>query len=773
MQATKRYTLLGLSIALLFIFWMTVSPTRWNIKDHSLLTNKIPVLPSSSFSDLRDALADVDLHISPRRRREVAAIVKKRTLCRMETCFDIEKCRALPEYKVFVYPIQDRLSTSYGKILSTIQESRYFTSDPNLACLYILAIDTLDRDIRSPDFLKNLQSRVNSLSTWNNGRNHLIFNLYSGTWPEYNEDLGFDFGEAILAKASFSVANFRHGFDISLPLFPKDHPLKGGDLGVSNSAALTISPLFPAIRKYTLVFKGKRYLTGIGSETRNSLYHLHNGNDVILLTTCRHGKGWKEVKDERCDIDNSQYDKFDYQVLLHNSTFCLVPRGRRLGSFRFLEALQAGCIPVLLSNGWVLPFSEIIDWNKASIWADERLLFQVPSIVRSLSPNRILALRQQTLFLWEAYFSSIEKITLTSLEIVKDRIFRQTAHQKTQWNLHPGGLHILPDFSEDIKAFPFYHQHIHQHESPLSVSGLTLANSLSVLPQPAPLSSLFPQSSRFTAIVFARSTHTLLTVGKQNIPVGNSPPQMIDPRSVLYKLLKNIQASKYCEKILILWPGNRSPRLPSSPVPIVVINEVKSVNSRFYPYAHLQTDALLSLDEDVNLTTEEIDFSFLVWQEFPSQIVGFPQRNHYWEEHRSRWAFTSKWTNHYSMILTHAAFYHRYFNYLYTHSLRAAHLDIVESSQSCEDILMNFLVSHVTRFPPIKVAQRKTVKDLSGMSASSEASFSVRQACLNDFIQSFGYMPLIRSSMRLDPVLFKDPVSNLRKKYRKLELMGP
>ncbi len=156
---------------------------------------------------------------------------------------------------------------------------------------------------------------------------------------------------------------------------------------------------------------------GIGSKTRTRLHHLHNGKDVVLVTTCRHNKDWQNFKDDRCDEDNAEYDRWDFDALLHNATFCLVPRGRRLGSFRMIEVLQAGCIPVVLANDWVLPFFELIDWTQAAVVVDERLLSQVPDIVRSIPPMQVFSMRQKTQILWDSYFNSVDIILQRTLEV--------------------------------------------------------------------------------------------------------------------------------------------------------------------------------------------------------------------------------------------------------------------------------------------------------------------------------------------------------------------
>lgn len=250
---------------------------------------------ATSVSDRKKKL-DVDDHSN----RIFAA-----TECRMSNCFNASLCRH--GFLVHVHPNDasvGSVSSKYGEILRALKSSRYYTDDPERACLFVLAVDTLDRDRLSAEYVSNIQAQIDSLEWWRGGVNHVVFNLYSGTWPDYNENgLGFNFGRAMLAKASTSRLHYRPGFDISFPLFHKELSFRGGEPGALSGN------LLPPVRKYLLSFKGKRYLTGIGSETRNSLYHIHNGQDIILLTTCKHGKGWKNVEDKRCESDNLEYDK--------------------------------------------------------------------------------------------------------------------------------------------------------------------------------------------------------------------------------------------------------------------------------------------------------------------------------------------------------------------------------------------------------------------------------------------------------------------------------
>uniref|UniRef100_A0A8C3MS15 Exostosin like glycosyltransferase 1 n=1 Tax=Geospiza parvula TaxID=87175 RepID=A0A8C3MS15_GEOPR len=515
---------------------------RWT--DQSLL---------KSFAEPEELQRDGDPPLlSPRERRAAWLSVYRSSRCRMETCFDLSRCER-NGFKVFTYP-QERgqpVSETYSKILSSIERSRYHTARPEEACLFILSMDTLDRDRLSEHYVRDLEGKIHSSPLWNGGRNHLIFNLYSGTWPSYGGELGFDPGHAILARASSDSRSFRPGFDVSIPLFPREHPQRGGDRGWLHGDSL------PPKKKFLLVFKGKRYLTGIGSGTRNALHHIHNGKDIISLTTCKHGKDWEKHKDTRCDKDNVDYERFDYQELLHNSTFCIVPRGRRLGSFRFLEALQAACIPVLLSDGWELPFAEAIDWGKAAVVGSERLLLQIPSAVRCIRPERVLAFQQQTQFLWDAYFSSVDKIVHTTLEvsppprapfpvtagplghhrrlrqIIKDRLSPHRSRSRRLWNALPGGLLVLPDFSTHLGDFPFYY--LHHGYSP---------------------------SKKFTAFIRAVSQ-----AGSLSQPI--------------LRLIQAVSGSQYCAQIVVLWSCEKPPppsgKWPQSSVPLTIIQGRRKV----------------------------------------------------------------------------------------------------------------------------------------------------------------------------------------------------
>ncbi|XP_028405951.1 exostosin-1a-like [Dendronephthya gigantea] len=715
MKAKIRLLLSFLVIVGTAITWFII---QWNFTK----------LPAKTFKkkDLIHSISEEDEYAESQPKQKT----KPRdfaTDCQMDNCFDFQKC--INGFKVYVYPFGngERISVNYAKIIRVIKKSAYYTDNPGNACLFVSSFDTTDQDKLSKDYVRELGYKISHLPYWNGGKNHILFNLYSGTWPDYREKLDIDIGQAILVKASFNAQHFRPNFDVSFPLFDKDQPMfGGGNLPYSDR-------VFPILKKYKLAFKGKRYLNGKGGESRSSLHHIHNNEDIIMLTTCKHGRNWKDMKDLRCDHDNELFDRYDYDELMGNATFCLIPRGRRLGSYRFLEALQSSCIPLILSNGWVLPFSDNIDWKKAAVFADERLLTLIPTIIREFTHEQIFQMKQQVLFLWNAYFSSIDKIVNTVFKIIQSRIDKQIANQYFVWNTFPGSLHIAQSYSRSVKDYPFYYQ----------ITGHEVASS-------------------FTAVIYATSSYLRVA-------------------SPLYTLIQTVAKSQYLEKIVVLWtakeniPSKR--RWPSIDVTIAIQRpDNTNGNSRLSPRSLISSDVILSLDEDVTLNVDEINFAFQVWRKFPQRIVGFPCRSHYWDRGLSKWFYTSRWSNECSMVLTNAAFYHRYYHHYYTHNLPTSIHELISTSKECQDIVLNFITSHITRQPAIKVLERKPYKeDIANLYKKNSANkdhftrLENRKACFEKLVDGFGYMPLVYTNVRFDPVLYKDPISNFRKKYRLLE----
>ena len=128
-------------------------------------------------------------------------------------------------------------------------------------------------------------------------------------------------------------------------------------------------------------------------------------------------------------------------------------------------------------------------------------------------------------------------------------------------------------------------------------------------------------------------------------------------------------------------------------------------------------------------------------------------------------------SSYFEMLFVFSIFL-RFYNFQYTYNLPPRVHRMVEHYGTCEDLAMNFLVADITRKPPIKILPQRSFQDL--FSRNTRYSrlvqlFEMRQRCMESLVDIFGYMPLVKSQIRMDPLLYKDPVSNLRKQYRLLE----
>jgi len=208
----------------------------------------------------------------------------------------------------------------------------------------------------------------------------------------------------------------------------------------------------------------------------------------------------------------------------------------------------------------------------------------------------------------------------------------------------------------------------------------------------------------------------------------------------------------------------------------VIQTSVNKLSNRFLPYSEIETECVLSMDDDISmLTTDELEFGYQTWRQFPDRIVGFPSRSHWWDNTTAQHRYESEWSSELSLVLTGSSFYHKYWHYLYSAAPSPGQAEIrdwVDLHLNCEDIAFNLMVANATGKAPIKVGPRKKFKcatpscENAGSLSASASHLGERSSCLDRFIRIYGHNPLKSVMFRADPVLYKDSFPDSLKLFK-------
>ena len=294
--------------------------------------------------------------------------------CTLETCFDLERCRPhhddKPDAPLRLY-IDTPAVRSYDMrrwpscMRSCLREG--IVEAQQLACLVIPTVNlNCEWDVCDP----STHTMLRGMASWNHsGRNHIIWDYIDGPHIKYRTD------DAVFLKTSMRLSEYRPGFDVPFPLLPN-----------GEASHVTPAELSAAVGRRTILasFKGVCQQ----SSRRPALSRLHNGRDLIMLCTER----------------KATASQWDYKTLMLTSTFSVAPAGNGLHSFRLAEAIFFGSIPVIVDDEIVLPFCSALDWRRFSVRITSDQVPNLPSILRAIPHERVVAMQQRLAGVKRRYF---------------------------------------------------------------------------------------------------------------------------------------------------------------------------------------------------------------------------------------------------------------------------------------------------------------------------------------------------------------------------------
>ncbi|XP_002156291.2 exostosin-like 3 [Hydra vulgaris] len=660
-----------------------------------------------------------------------------RSNCNLDKCFDFSKCSYVDKFSIYLYEprYKEPLYKHFISLIDLVKD--------NNSCIYLVFLNMNDS-------VKSLNAQIEALSTWKStGANHILYLQHFKNENYCNKVDKLNVKQSVKVM-SFSCDSAINYFDFVIP-----------SVDLNSLSQVAFSNLMPLNRKFILSFYKQSYKNNKIQDL--IVDQIKHESDVVIINSSQISK--------TCLHNYCSFDNPSVMQLLKDSQFTILLHSNRYFVDELWYSLYNGAIPVVLGNKDFLPFSDVLDWKKAAVLLPVQRLTELIFILRTFHVDDISAMKAHGRFLFETYFSDHYKVLRTVLEVFKHRIG------------------VLPTPEKDFQVKQFLH--IAKQPDDTVINSVNFLKNFSFLSRSSYKSwNSYPGGLTFFPVTpWSNPPPSLYQFSKEGrehfMPIadgkggdgvsfsrslgGDMPFEMFtvvmltyDRYSILMEALQRLSGMKYLHKVVVVWNHPSDPTddivWPDIGVRVEVIRASgNSLNNRFIPYSNIETEAILSVDDDIYLRHDEIELAFRVWRENRNRLVGFPGRHHSYNATKDSFDYNSEHSCELSLVLTGGAFFHKYYSYVYTNHMASSIREMVDQYMNCEDIAMNFLVAHITQKPPIKVTSRWTFKCPGCPAALSadESHYFERNSCMTYFEQVFGYNPLKRTQYRADSILFK------------------
>lgn len=170
---------------------------------------------------------------------------------------------------------------------------------------------------------------------------------------------------AVLLVSDFGRLRPDQGSLVKDVIIPYSHRIRvySGDFGVEE-------------RKTLLFFMGNRYRKE-GGKIRDLLFQILEKEKDVLI---KHGT--QSLENRRAAASG-----------MHSSKFCLNPAGDTPSACRLFDAIVSLCIPVIVSDSIELPFEDVIDYRKFSVFVETSAVLKpgyLVSLLRKVPAKKII-----------------------------------------------------------------------------------------------------------------------------------------------------------------------------------------------------------------------------------------------------------------------------------------------------------------------------------------------------------------------------------------------